>query len=89
VEAIVGRHHALSFQVTNRLQPWRIPRRTVNGAGSLLVPSQAKVKEFFVDFEQFPYQAGSSLSAAGINYGLLQQQAAMKRLKELEALRPR
>ena len=55
----------------------------------LLVPIQAKVKEFFSDFAEFPYQAGNSLNAAGINYGLLQQQAAMKRLGELERLRPR
>ncbi|KUL96061.1 arylsulfatase [Bosea sp. WAO] len=55
----------------------------------LLVPIQAKVKEFFSDFAEFPYQAGNSLNAAGINYGLLQQQAALKRLGELERLNPR
>lgn len=55
----------------------------------LLVPIQGKIKEFFSDFDQYPYQSGSSLNAGGINYGLLNQQAAMKRLKELEALRPR
>ena len=30
----------------------------------LLVPIQGKIKEFFSDFDQFPYQAGSSLNAA-------------------------
>ena len=55
----------------------------------LLVPIQGKIKEFFVDFDQFPYQTGSSLNAAGINYGLLAQQAALKRLKDLEGLSPR
>jgi arylsulfatase len=55
----------------------------------LIVPVQAKIKEFFSDFEQFPYQTGSSLNAAGINYGLLRQQEALKRLKELESLKPR
>ena len=55
----------------------------------LLVPIQGKVKEFFSDFDQYPYQAGSSLNAGGINYGLLQQQAALKRLKELEQMKPR
>lgn len=55
----------------------------------LLVPIQAQVKDFFSDFDQFPYQTGSSLNAAGINYGLLQQQAALKRLGDLERLRPR
>src|SRR6185312_15854203 len=55
----------------------------------LLVPIQAKIKEFFVDFDQFPYQTGSSLNAAGINYGLMAQQAALKRLNDLEGLSPR
>lgn len=55
----------------------------------LLVPIQAQVKEFFSDFGEYPYQTGSSLNAAGINYGLLQQQAALKRLGDLERLRPR
>jgi arylsulfatase len=55
----------------------------------LLVPIQQQIKNFFADFDQFPYQAGSSLNAAGINYGMLQQQAALKRLKELESLKPR
>jgi arylsulfatase len=54
----------------------------------LLVPIQGKVKEFFSDFEQFPYQAGSSLNVGGINYGLLRQQDAMRRLKELERMTP-
>jgi hypothetical protein len=54
----------------------------------LIVPVQAKIKEFFSDFEAFPYQAGSSLNAAGIGYGLLRQTEAMKRLKDLERLHP-
>jgi arylsulfatase len=55
----------------------------------LLVPIQGKIKAFFSDFESYPYQAGSSLNVSGINYGLLRQQEAMKRLKELEGLKPR
>ena len=43
-----------------------------------------KAEERSTDFEQHPYQAGNSLNAGGINYGLLRQQEAMKRLKELE-----
>ena len=35
-----------------------------------------------------PFQQGSSLNAAGINYHSLQAMQAMKRLKELETLRP-
>jgi arylsulfatase len=54
----------------------------------LLVPVQGKIKEFFADFDQYPYQVGSSLNAAGINYGMLRQKDAMKRLKELERLAP-
>lgn len=52
----------------------------------LLVPIQGKIKAFFADFEQFPYQTGSSLNAGGIGYGMLRQAEAMKRLKELETL---
>jgi arylsulfatase A-like enzyme len=54
----------------------------------LIVPVQAKIKEFFSDFEAFPHQTGSSLNAGGIGYGLLRQTEAMKRLKELERLHP-
>lgn len=53
----------------------------------LLVPIQAQIKAFFSDFTDYPYQAGSSLNPSGINYSLLQQQDALKRLKELETLR--
>ncbi|QRM56874.1 arylsulfatase [Sinorhizobium sp. BG8] len=55
----------------------------------LLVPIQGKIKEFFADFNDFPFQTGSTLNASGINYGWLQQQAALKRLGELESLAPR
>lgn len=54
----------------------------------LIVPVQAKIKEFFSDFTKYPYQEGSTLNAAGINYGLLRQQDALKRLGELESLKP-
>ena len=54
----------------------------------LIVPVQGKIKEFFSDFAQFPYQEGSSLNASGINYGLLRQQDALKRLSDLERMKP-
>ncbi len=54
----------------------------------LLVPVQGKIKDFFSDFDKFPYQEGSTLNASGINYGMLRQQAALKRLNELERLAP-
>ncbi|MBN9297332.1 MAG: arylsulfatase [Filimonas sp.] len=52
----------------------------------LIIPVQEKVKEFFKDFDKYPYQEGSTLNAGGINYGLLKQQAAMKELNELRRL---
>jgi arylsulfatase A-like enzyme len=55
----------------------------------LLVPIQGKIKEFFQDFDQYPYQPGSTLNASGISYTWLQQQAALKRLGALESLAPR
>jgi arylsulfatase A-like enzyme len=54
----------------------------------LLVPIQGKVKEFFADFDQYPFQQGSSLNAGNINYGTLRQQDAMRRLKDLERVTP-
>ena len=54
----------------------------------LLVPIGNLVKQFFSDFEKFPYQAGSSLNVAGINYGTLRTQEAMKRLSQVENLHP-
>jgi arylsulfatase A-like enzyme len=54
----------------------------------LLVPIQGKVKDFFSDYDKFPHQEGNSLNAGGINYGMLRQAEAMKRLKELETLAP-
>jgi arylsulfatase A-like enzyme len=55
----------------------------------LLVPVQGKIKEFFADFDKFPFQMGTSLNASDIGYGLLRQQEALKRLRELESLKPR
>ena len=55
----------------------------------LLVPIQGKIRDFFADYDKFPRQEGSSLNAGGINYGMLRQAEAMKRLKELEALTPK
>jgi arylsulfatase len=52
----------------------------------LLVPIKQVIKDFFSDFDQYPYQTGSTLNAAGINYGMLQREAALKQLKGLESL---
>jgi arylsulfatase len=55
----------------------------------LLVPIQGKIKEFFSDFDQYPYQTGSSLNASDINYGFLQKETALKQLKQLELMAPK
>jgi arylsulfatase A-like enzyme len=52
----------------------------------LLVPIQGKIKEFFTGYDQYPHQEGSSLNAGNIGYGLLKQQEALKRMKDLETL---
>jgi arylsulfatase len=52
----------------------------------LFVPVQQKLRDFFTDFERYPYQAGSSLNAAGINYQTLKVMEGLKRLQQLESL---
>ncbi len=49
----------------------------------LFVPIRAKVKEFLVSLDGYPFQAGSSLSASGINYRSLK---ALQVLKELDKI---
>ncbi len=49
-------------------------------------PVQQKLKAFLTTLPEYPFQQGSSLNAAGINYNSLQAMQAMKRLKELETL---
>ena len=55
----------------------------------LLVPIQQQIKDFFSDFDQYPYQTGSTLNPSGINYGMLQKEAALDRLKKLESIKTR
>jgi arylsulfatase len=52
----------------------------------LFVPVQQKLKAFLTTLPDYPFQQGSSLNAAGINYNSLQAMQAMKRLQELETL---
>lgn len=52
----------------------------------LFVPVQAQLKSFLATIPQFPFQEGSSLNAAGINYQTLKAAAALKRLNDLETL---
>ncbi len=55
----------------------------------LLVPIQAQIKDFFSDFDQYPYQTGSTLNPSGIGYGMLQKQSALERLKAIESIKPK
>ena len=50
------------------------------------VPAQVYIKSFLDTMDDYPFQAGSSLSAAGINYGSLQRAKAMERLIDLEKI---
>jgi arylsulfatase len=52
----------------------------------IFVPIQTVIKEFLSTIPDYPFQEGSSLNAAGINYGTLNQMRAMERLQELETL---
>jgi arylsulfatase A-like enzyme len=54
----------------------------------LFVPVQAKLKAFLKSLPEYPFQQGSSLNAAGINYTSIQAMQAMQRLKQLESLPP-
>lgn len=50
----------------------------------VMVPAQDYIKKFLGTFKDFPYQAGASLNAAGVNYQTLQQEKLLERLKTLE-----
>jgi arylsulfatase A-like enzyme len=52
----------------------------------VFVPIQNQLKQFLGTIPQYPFQEGSSLSAAGINYNSLKAAQAMKRLQEVESL---
>lgn len=54
----------------------------------LFVPIQEQLKNFFVTIPDYPFQAGSSLSAAGINYNSLKAMKAMKMQEKLEHRMP-
>jgi arylsulfatase len=50
------------------------------------VPAQGYIKSFLETIPDYPFQAGSNLNAAGIDYGTLQRQQALNRLQELETI---
>ncbi|MFN7845339.1 MAG: arylsulfatase, partial [Pirellula sp.] len=49
----------------------------------IFVPVQGVIQAFFADYDKYPNQAGSSLSAAGINYNSLKAAELMKRLQTI------
>ena len=48
----------------------------------LFVPVGAKIKEFLATLQGFPFQEGSSMNPAGINYNTLKAAAALKHLQK-------
>ena len=50
------------------------------------VPAQEYIKDFLSTMNDYPFQQGSSLNAAGINYETLMAADALKRLEEIETL---
>jgi arylsulfatase len=52
----------------------------------LFIPIQQKIKEFLGTIAGFPFQEGTSLNAAGINYQTLRAAEALKRLNEIQSI---
>ena len=52
----------------------------------IFVPIKGVIKDFLVTIPDYPFQKGSSLNAAGINYQSLEAAEVMKRLQQLETL---
>lgn len=50
------------------------------------VPAQGLIKRFLATLPEYPFQEGSNLNAAGINYNTLKAAGALKRLQELESI---
>jgi arylsulfatase A-like enzyme len=51
----------------------------------LFIPLQSVIKEFVTTIPEYPFQMGSSLSAAGINYDLFRRAGTLKQLEGLKA----
>ena len=54
----------------------------------LFVPVGQKLKQFFADFEAYPYQTGTALNTGNINYQTLRLREALDRLEKVEELMP-
>ena len=51
----------------------------------LFIPVQGKIGSFLRTIPDYPFQPGSSLSASGINYALIEKVGALKNLEEVAA----
>ena len=51
----------------------------------LFIPIQHKIGSFLRTIPEYPFQPGSSLSASGINYALIEKVGALKNLEEVAA----
>jgi arylsulfatase A-like enzyme len=71
-------YEMMPFHSANYLR-WYIDQMWV------MVPMQQVIKNFFATIPDYPFQAGSSLSASNIGYGTLERAKAMEALKKLEA----
>jgi arylsulfatase len=52
----------------------------------LFVPVQQVIKEFLQTIPDYPFQEGSNLNAAGINYNSLRAADALKRIDQMQGL---
>jgi len=50
------------------------------------VPIGQKVKEFLVSIPQYPFQEGSGMQVANINYMTLKAAEVLKRLQQIESI---
>jgi arylsulfatase len=53
----------------------------------IFVPIGDKIKEFFSDFDKFPYQTGNNLNPSNINYNTIKIQELLKRLQNAQSPR--
>ena len=72
-------YEMMPFHSANYLR-WYIDQMWV------MVPMQQVIKNFFATIPDYPFQAGSSLSASNIDYNTLKNAKAMEALKKLEAI---
>jgi len=50
----------------------------------LFVPVQSVIKDFITSIDDYPFQPGTSLNAAGINYNTLRAASVLERIEKME-----